>query len=151
MDDDPELLGSLGRLLEGEGYQPRTFACPRSALAALLVDPPEVVVTDHWMPSLTGGQLARYLRHRLGARAPSMIALTGRYGSVPEEDALAFDVMLEKPCDPQVLLWRVARELEQVDVQETGRRVSRSDVRLKAFREEEVEAARVDDLGPQAG
>jgi CheY-like chemotaxis protein len=115
VDDEPFLLGGLRRLLVMEGYAVEAFTDPLAARDRLLRDGDvDVVITDHWMSALTGAQLAQQVRRAAeaaGRTAPAIVALTGDLRSVDALPSDVFDVLIEKPCDPEDLLGRLAGQM----------------------------------------
>lgn len=54
VDDEPVVLMALKLTLEREGFQVVASNCPRKALALLPARPFAVIISDHWMPEMTG-------------------------------------------------------------------------------------------------
>jgi hypothetical protein len=84
--DDEESLAELGkRRLQGIGYLVSAYTDPVAALSALRATPDafHVVVTDYWMPHMTGLDFAREVT---GIRADlPVVLLTGHMDDLPEE------------------------------------------------------------------
>ena len=76
VDDDPEMLASVGRILRREGYQVLQSNNPHEGLKILGARPVAVLVSDFEMPEMTGVELC------VGARSVRpetvRILLTGR-------------------------------------------------------------------------
>jgi CheY-like chemotaxis protein len=84
--DDEETLAELGkRRLQGIGYRVTSYTDPTAALAALrgTADRFDVVVTDYWMPHMTGIDFAREAR-AIRPDLPVML-LTGHMDDLPED------------------------------------------------------------------
>jgi hypothetical protein len=84
--DDEETLAELGkRRLRGIGYRVTSYTDPTAALAALrgTADRFDVVVTDYWMPHMTGIDFAREAR-AIRPDLPVML-LTGHMDDLPED------------------------------------------------------------------
>jgi PAS domain S-box-containing protein len=84
--DDEQTLAELGkRRLQAIGYRVTAYTDPTAALAALRADPGrfDAVITDYWMPHMTGIDFAREVT---GVRPdlPVML-LTGNMDDLPEE------------------------------------------------------------------
>ena len=62
VDDDPSIREALDRALRLEGFAVSTCADGPSALAAVRLAPPDVLVLDVMMPGLTGVEVVRRLR-----------------------------------------------------------------------------------------
>ena len=112
VDDDPDLLKLISLRLTSAGYRVRTAESGETALAAIAVQRPSVVVTDLRMPGIDGLQLFDAI-NRQHAGLPVLI-LTA-HGTIP--DAVAATQrgvfgFLTKPFDSQDLLAKVASALK---------------------------------------
>src|SRR6185503_18274277 len=58
VDDDPDILASVARLLRRDGYEVVTANAPNEALQVLTTRPIAVMVSDFEMPEMTGVELA---------------------------------------------------------------------------------------------
>lgn len=105
VDDDPEMLRSLTRLLSRHGYRVRSFEDAKAVLGAIPEIGPDLAILDVMMPGIDGGSLAREIRRvyhdlfplvMLSARASSADIAAG-YGN----GASAY---LAKPCTTENLL-----------------------------------------------
>ena len=104
VDDDPSVRKSVGRLLESEGFNVRTFADPRAFLEYLEQNRVAVAVLDIWMARMTGMELLAHLC----ARSPEtrVIFITGHedtaaQATVTQAGAFAFFL---KPFDDNLFL-----------------------------------------------
>jgi two-component system response regulator HydG len=76
VDDDPSVLRSIGRLLNSEGVQVRTFDDPNRFLESVTKESVPVVILDVWMENMTGLELqSKLLRQSPKTR---VIIMTGR-------------------------------------------------------------------------
>jgi two-component system, sensor histidine kinase len=111
VDDDPNVLKSLSKLLESEGFSART--CP-DAFAALEFAESErfdVVLSDVKMPAVSGLELLDHIQ-RLDPDIP-VVLMTGYSETGTAIAALkrhAFDFIL-KPIQPEMLMSILARAL----------------------------------------
>ena len=64
VDDEPPILELLSDFLTDAGYSVRTATGGRAALEAVEQDPPDLVLSDVFMPELDGWTLASELRRR---------------------------------------------------------------------------------------
>jgi two-component system cell cycle response regulator len=62
VDDSPSLQAAVAQQLAGAGWSVRLAADAEEALLAALASPPDAVVTDLWLPGLSGLQLCQLLR-----------------------------------------------------------------------------------------
>jgi len=107
VEDDPDLLAVLPRILSTAGYMVRTASDGEDGLSKVLDDAPAIAILDVGLPKLSGSELARELRSR-GYQFP-VLMLTARVSvddKVSGLDAGADDY-LAKPFEYAELLARV--------------------------------------------
>src|SRR5918912_3194653 len=75
VDDDPDILQTLGLCLTTEGYRVLTAANGREALDVLERERPSVILLDLMMPVMDGWQFVRELE-KTGRRGTPMIVLS---------------------------------------------------------------------------
>jgi DNA-binding response OmpR family regulator len=100
-----ECLGFLCETLESEGFHIVGASDGEKALHLLSEIKPDVIVTELMMPSVSGGDLIRYVRKTTAlAEVPIVVAST--YGKTYESDALkaGATVVLQKPIDIDLLI-----------------------------------------------
>ena len=78
VDDDPGVVEAVTEVLAGEGYRVAGASDSRSALLAVLADPPDLLVLDVNMPGLNGWELCDILRRQTTTRGLPVLFLTGR-------------------------------------------------------------------------
>lgn len=76
VDDEPSVRSALRRLLRKERYRMTCVESAADALIALRDDPPDVIISDHLMPDMTGLELMK--RARLRAPDVTRVVLTGQ-------------------------------------------------------------------------
>jgi CheY-like chemotaxis protein len=83
VDDNPTLLGVLSEIFKTRGYTVRTASDGFAALAAIRERVPNVLLSDLYMPGMSGFELLSVVRRRFTTIA--VIAMSGAYsgGSVP--------------------------------------------------------------------
>lgn len=64
VDDEPNILTSLRRLLRGEGYEIRTAEGGQIGLELLEQEPADVIISDMRMPGMTGAEFFKQVRER---------------------------------------------------------------------------------------
>jgi two-component system response regulator GlrR len=112
VDDDPDLLKLISLRLSSTGYRVRTADSGETALAAIAVARPQVVVTDLRMPGIDGLQLFDAI-HREHPALPVLI-LTA-HGTIPDAVAATQRGVfgyLTKPFDSKDLLQKVASAIK---------------------------------------
>lgn len=113
VDDYPEALELWGFYLRAAGFAVLTAGDGRTALSRATGELPDLVVLDIEMPGLTGDQVSRTLRAQPTTSDIPQIAATGsaRTGRLDLGRLAGFDLVLDKPCDPDVLVAEVRRLL----------------------------------------
>jgi FixJ family two-component response regulator len=113
VDDEPEVLKAVARLLRAEGIPVSAFSSPREFLDQVDPDAPGCLVLDMSMPGVSGLEVQRELEAR-GCHLP-VIFLTGR-ADVPDTVRAmkggASD-FLTKPVEDEELLGAVRRAIEK--------------------------------------
>ena len=103
-DDEPDSVAALKLLLNDEGHDVVALSKGSDVLRRVEDFRPDVLVLDLAMPDMSGYELAREIRNRMGA-AVRIVALSG-FG-LPEDRARAleagFDQHLVKPADAAFL------------------------------------------------
>jgi DNA-binding response OmpR family regulator len=115
VDDDPDALFILDRLLCRQGYRVRTANGGRAALAALEEDLVDVIVLDVMMPDLDGLQVCGALRQNERTRGIPIILLTASADTETRLAAMALGVseFVTKPLNSRDLLARIRAQLHQ--------------------------------------
>ncbi|HWW79609.1 MAG TPA: ATP-binding protein, partial [Steroidobacteraceae bacterium] len=113
VDDETPLLAATAEVLSRLGYEPVSFSDGRAALVAFEAAPDEfdVVVTDEFMPGLTGTGLAGALRRRRPGLP--VVLLSGYSSPILTQQALAAGVteLLTKPLHSREIATTLARVL----------------------------------------
>jgi DNA-binding response OmpR family regulator len=119
VDDDPEMLRALARLLVRRGYRPKPLTDPRATLDVIPEVAPDLAILDVTMPGIDGYELARRIRSvyrnlipvvMLSARASNQDIAAGY-----ENGANAY---LSKPCPPERLMDVVDYFAGDLDIEE---------------------------------
>jgi len=112
IEDDPNVAEVVTRYLEREGYAVESVADGLAGLEVALSDPPDIVVLDLMLPSLSGLEVCQRLR----AKAPvPVIMLTARGEEVDRIAGLELgaDDYVAKPFSPRELTARVKAVLRR--------------------------------------
>ena len=105
VDDDRSLCDLITDLLTGEGYEVTCAHDGLEALAAIEGDPPDLILSDVWMPRLDGlGLAARLAERRLGI--PVVLMSAAHRPRQPLGQAF-----VPKPFDIDLLVGVVGRAL----------------------------------------
>ncbi|OOF57610.1 transcriptional regulator [Rodentibacter genomosp. 2] len=113
IDDDNDVLNAYQSLLNAEGYRIKAINNPLEALEIIPENWQGIVVSDIYMPQLSGWELLSHL-HQRDKHLP-VILITG-HGDVP----MAIEAMqkgafyfIEKPIKPEKLLIQIEQALNQ--------------------------------------
>ncbi len=115
VDDEAQICGYMGALLEGQGYQVTVFSDSLQAWETFRQEPGrfDLVVTDMTMPHLPGHELAR----RILAVRPALpvILCTGPSALINRARALEMGIAdyLDKPVPNQTLLAALRKALSR--------------------------------------
>jgi len=114
-DDNQDAAEALSLQLQLAGHDVRTAHDGVEAVAVASTFEPDIVLLDLGMPKMDGYEAARQLRLRPGARAMTLIALTG-WGQQQDRDRTAdagFDAHLVKPVAEASLFKALATAVER--------------------------------------
>jgi DNA-binding response OmpR family regulator len=105
VEDDDLMREWLGRSLASRGYAVARFARADIAVAAVIADPPHLVLTDVRMPGMSGFEMARALRAG-GVRVP-VVFMTADPSESVDAEAIEFGSrpVLRKPFHDVAELW----------------------------------------------
>lgn len=123
VDDEPENLRLLERILNKAGHKALVFRSGESALKAADISPPDIVLLDIDMPSMNGFQAcARFRAQKSTAQTPILFisALTETFNKVKAFEVGGLDYIV-KPFQAEEVLARVNTHIE---LQQQRRRTS---------------------------
>ena len=113
VDDEPEIVRMLTRMLESRGYRVTAFTSSEQALAEFRRSPStfHAIISDHTMPRITGLALARAARE---IRPDLPVIITTGYGDKVTAERPARDVteFAAKPFDAATLTAMLRRALD---------------------------------------
>ena len=124
VDDEENILRALNRSLAREGFKVFTFSRPADALEALKELAPDVVLSDHLMPEMTGLEFLKVVRNR--APDTCRVMLTGHAEMQTAIDAINHGEIyrfLLKPWDDAELAVTLTLGLEKLDLERENRRL----------------------------
>jgi CheY-like chemotaxis protein len=112
-EDEPAVRRSLQLLLQGRGYEVRSYASGRAAAADPKAFEADCFVSDYRISDMDGLAILRELRAR-DWNGPAIL-ITAFHSSALEERAIrgGFDCVLSKPLSDHVLTDAIARLLTQ--------------------------------------
>lgn len=119
IDDEPNILIMLRRILEQEGYSVDTSPDGTAGLDMLDQHPPDLILLDVLMPGLDGYQVLKLIRERSDA---PVIMVTALRESVSTEKALGIgaDDYVIKPFYIRELLARIRTKLRRTGKSSSG-------------------------------
>ena len=106
VDDDPDILQTLGLCLTSEGYRVLMAANGKEALDILESEHPSVILLDLMMPVMDGWQFVQELEHR-GRRDVPLLILSADRSVQGHAQQLRANGHLAKPFDLDELLGKV--------------------------------------------
>ncbi|MDE0589494.1 sigma-54 dependent transcriptional regulator [Halocynthiibacter sp. C4] len=112
IDDDREMRESLSHLLERAGWVTQSFSKGRDALNLIGRQPPDVILSDVRMPTMSGIEILHEVRQFDGPP----VVLISAHGDIPMAVSAMQDgayTFLEKPFDPRRLLTALTHAAEQ--------------------------------------
>ena len=106
VDDDPDILALLRRVLEAAGHTVVSCESSHQALKEIPGARPDVVISDLMMPEMDGFELCRELRRRPELEAMKIIVLSAKSYDFDRRRAreLGADGYIVKPIRPDTLL-----------------------------------------------
>jgi CheY-like chemotaxis protein len=114
-DDELHMIRVVKLFLERAGYQVDTASNGQEALDSILLNPPDVLLTDINMPHMSGQQLCMELQERLPGRTFPIFVMT----SMTERENrdwtknIPNTSLLEKPVSMRVLIADLAKRFAQ--------------------------------------
>ena len=112
VEDNPALLRGLKDNFQAQGYQVRTADDGEKALAALMRDPPDLLLLDLMLPKVNGYEICRQARSRRLNTPIIMLSAKTQEDDVVRGLELGADDYMTKPFGIRELLTR-ARKLSR--------------------------------------
>lgn len=106
VEDDADILCVLAEALANEGYIAVPFDRADAAFEEVVARPPDVLVTDLAMPSMSGQELIAQVRERLGEDVPILVISASANARLATE--LPIQAFISKPFDLGDMLSQVA-------------------------------------------
>ena len=112
VDDDRNILTSVGMTMEAEGYTVQKYNDGAAALQGLVDNPPDVAIFDIKMPRMDGMELLRRIRQKTDL---PVIFLTSKDDEIDELFGLKMgaDDFIKKPFSQRLLVERVKAVLRR--------------------------------------
>jgi len=107
IEDDPALLRGLTDNFRAQGYDVRTASDGNAGLAAVLGEPPDLVLLDIMLPKLNGYEICRRVRERNHEMPIIMLTAKGQEEEIVRGLELGADDYVTKPFSIRELIARV--------------------------------------------
>jgi DNA-binding response OmpR family regulator len=119
IDDDPQTLNSLSRLLVRHGYRVSTIQDSRQALSAIPAIGPDMAIIDVAMPEVNGCELAQKIREQYRGLFP-IVMHSAKSSDADRWSGFRYgaDYYLPKPCEPHQILDVVDYYADRLDGEE---------------------------------
>ena len=111
VEDDPNMLDLIALRLRAAGYFVCVAANGLEAAASCLKVVPDLIVSDVWMPRMSGFDMIRILKSEAAMQDIPVIFLTADEGGRDLGGKLGAVAYLSKPIDAGALLKVVAKQL----------------------------------------
>jgi len=150
VEDEPAQREVLFYNLEAEGFRVTTAGNGEDGLMMVQEDPPDVMVLDWMLPSVSGIEVCRQLKARAETRDIPIIMLSARSEEVDKVRGLetGADDYVVKPYSVSELLARVRTQLRRVRPSTVGQVLQFEDIALDAETHRVTRAGLTLKLGP---
>lgn|SRR6059058_4511849 len=115
IDDDPRVRDTHRRLLERAGFDVRALPSPYEGLDASRDWPPDVILLDLVMPTISGFEAVKVFKKRPTMKHAILIAFSGMItdNEVDRFRRIGFDEVLPKPVPAEELVIRIEEFLRR--------------------------------------
>ena len=123
VDDEPDILRVVVKIMEARGHEVRTAKDGTSALEQAEAFMPDAVILDVNLPKIDGFEVCRRLKSGETTKKIPVIMMTAAYVSVEDADKgtdLGADEYVIKPFLREVLIHNVERWLPGADAADEG-------------------------------
>ena len=114
VDDEPNILATLGPLLRARGYDVLTAMTGRAAVQTVERDTPDLIVLDLGLPDIDGVEVCRIVRETHNVPIV-VLSARGAEGDKVRALDLGADDYVTKPFGPEELLARIRAALRRSD------------------------------------
>ena len=138
VDDDPDMLRLLARLIEGEGMRADTVLDGDAALVHAMASPPDLLLLDVMLPGLDGFSVCERLKHDPATAMIPIVLVTALEDTASRVRGIraGADDFLSKPVQREELIARVQtlRRLHETRLELETRRLAAEVQRKEALR-----------------
>jgi two-component system phosphate regulon response regulator PhoB/two-component system alkaline phosphatase synthesis response regulator PhoP len=114
VDDEPDIIRIVTKILEGLGHAVRTAGDGQDALAEVAKEAPDVLILDLNLPKVDGFEVCRRLKSDAATKAIPILMMTAAYVSVDDAkrgENVGADEYIVKPFLRDILVHNVERLL----------------------------------------
>jgi DNA-binding response OmpR family regulator len=117
VEDDRDIADLVARYLQKSGFEVSVLSSGARALAAIVQQPPDVIVLDLMLPEVNGTEVCRSIRSNEKTASTPIIMLTARADEAERVAGLEMgaDDYLTKPFSPNELVARVRALLRRAE------------------------------------
>jgi len=115
VDDQRDVLDTTAMLLRADGHDVRAFQEPDVAVASVLADPPDLVISDLGMPGMNGWDVARAIHDQRPTLPVVLLTGWGREISATQMRENRIAAVLPKPVEGPALREALAAALARGD------------------------------------
>jgi CheY-like chemotaxis protein len=113
VDDNKIIATTLEVILRHEGYSTTSYTNPLDALAAAVINPPDMLLSDVMMPELSGVELA--MRFKIIAPDCKILLFSGQAQALDLLEPARINgfrfPLLQKPVHPATLIQEIKRRI----------------------------------------
>ncbi|MBF0292995.1 MAG: response regulator [Nitrospinae bacterium] len=124
VDDEPEILGLMSKVLGDEGYRVSVARDGEEALVKFHVDPVQLVITDMVVPKVDGILLLKQIKNLYPATMALLVTAHGRMDSAIEAMKAGAENVLAKPVDMDHLVIEVAKCFDNLRLRQENESLS---------------------------
>lgn len=109
VDDEPDILKTMGIFLKSESFDVITALDGIEALEVIKKEKPDLVILDIMLPKMDGYKICRLLKFDERYKKIPIVIFTARAQEMDEKKAMEVkaDAYITKPFQPEVLLKKV--------------------------------------------
>jgi signal transduction histidine kinase/DNA-binding response OmpR family regulator len=153
VDDNPETLALLGRILDESGYRVRPAPSGRHALKSVAARVPDLILLDVKMPEMDGYEVCHRLKSKEASRNVPVIFISAHGETAKKVEGFKVGGIdyIAKPFDREEVLARIVahlrlRELTERLEHEVNQRTAELSLANKQLRQQIAERRRVEEV-----
>ena len=119
VDDEPDILEGLSRILKRAGYDIIATSDGKEVLDLTIKNKPDLIILDIVLPNISGPQIAAKISEIQHLKNIPIVFITGILSQEEEEkmDSVAGKrTVISKPCDPKALLKIINYKIKEAEI-----------------------------------